>query len=244
VQTRLTCALAGALAAAWLAAAPVPAATASAPCAAPGYSYAGVTGKRGLFGVAGVLTALETPVVESGHVAAWVGVGGLYEGPGGTGEWLQVGLNSLPGTGNRLYYEYAAPGVAPAYVEVDGDVAAGRAVSVAVLEAAGRPDTWRVWEDGRPVSGPIVLPDSHEHLTAVATAENWDGGTKTPGCNSFSYRFDRLRVATAAGGVWRRLAAQSTLRDPGRRVTQSSSSGFVVSAGVGGGTADLDTPSP
>ncbi len=53
-------------------------------------------------GISASLSSLGTPVVESGHVAGWVGVGGPGQGPGGANEWIQVGLNSLPGTGNRL----------------------------------------------------------------------------------------------------------------------------------------------
>ena len=226
MRSPLACALAGALVAAWLSAAPARAAD---PCSPPGYSYAGLVGAKGLHGVAGTLTPLEVPVVQSGHVAAWIGVGGRYEGPGGADEWLQVGLNSLPGTGSRLYYEYARPGAPIAYVEVDADVPVGSAVQVAVLEMSDRPSTWRVWVNGQPVGDPVLLPGSHLRLSSLATAENWDGGTPT--CNAYAYRFEGLLVARASGGVWRPFTQVTVRQDVGHRLVRSASS-FVASVGA------------
>src|SRR3954452_12535264 len=164
LKIRLACALAAACAAA-LPAMPV---HASAPCSAPGYSYAGLVGTAGnQFGVAATLSATQLPLVENGHVAAWVGVGGPYEGPGGTPEWLQVGLNSGRGSGNHLYYEYAAPGTGVTYVDLKTEVPAGSSLRVAVLQAAKTQDGWRVWVNNQPASGVITLPASHGLLTPV-----------------------------------------------------------------------------
>jgi hypothetical protein len=226
LKTRLVCVLAGALVAAWPAATPVRAAS---PCAAPGYSYAGLSGAKGPHGVAATLTALEAPVVEHGHVAAWIGVGGRYEGPGGADEWLQVGLNSGRGSGNTLYYEYTRPGDPIRYVEVARGLPVGRAVRVMVLQMARKADTWRVWVDGRPVGEPIVLPGSDGMLTPLATAENWDGGAAA--CNRYSYRFDGLRVAHAAGGVWRPFPTASLRQDAGNRAVQSANGVLVAASG-------------
>jgi hypothetical protein len=238
VKTRFAFALAGALAAAWLAATP---AWANEPRTGAGYSYAGLVGTRGVHGIAGVLSAVDAPVVRAGHVAAWVGLGGRYEGPGGADEWLQVGLNTVPGTGNRLYYEYARPGDPITYVEVDSNVATGRTVRVMVLEMAGHPNTWRVWVDGRPVSAPILLPGSTHRLTPFATSEDCDPGE--PAANSYTYRFDGLRTASAPGGVWRPFVSSSVRQDAGNRVLQSTTSSFVASVGVGAGASANAAPS-
>ena len=64
-----------------------------------GYTYAGVyRTDKPVAGVAASISMTSLPSVNSGpggHVAAWVGVGGAGMGPGGTDEWLQVGLASF-----------------------------------------------------------------------------------------------------------------------------------------------------
>ena len=225
MKLRLACALAVALAAACSAASPAP--------AAAGYSYAGLIGKHGPHGIAASLTALQAPVVQDGHVAAWVGVGGRNEGPGGQDEWLQVGLNSGRGSGNTLYYEWTRPGDTIHYVQVAQSLPVGRAIPVMVLQMSGSAGTWRVWVNGSPVGDPVVLPGSDGTLTPMATAENWDGGVGAS--NSYEYGFDGVRVARTAGGVWRPFANATPRQDAGNRL-QLSSSSFVAST--------LDVPGP
>jgi hypothetical protein len=220
LQVRFGCALAAALAAAWLFAAPA---------GATGYSYGGLVGTRGALGVAGTITALQAPVVQQGHVAAWVGVGGPNEAPDGTAEWLQVGLNSSRGGGNHLYYEYARPGIPVAYVQLAAAVPTGQAVRVAVLKCAVGRDLWRVWVNGRAASDPISLPESSGRLTPAATAENWDGGS-AGALNTFSYSFDGVRVASAAGGVWRPFASGRLRQDDGVRMTPGPAGSFVAAS--------------
>jgi hypothetical protein len=220
LQIRFACALGAALAAAWLVAAPA---------GATGYSYAGLVGTKGALGVAGTVTALQTPVVQRGHVAAWVGVGGPNEAPDGSAEWLQVGLNSSRGGGNHLYYEFVRPGIPVTYVELAASVPTGQPVRVAVLKCAVGRDLWRVWINGRPASDPISLPASSGRLTPVATAENWDGGV-TGALNTFSYSFDGIRVASAAGGVWRPFAAGRLRQDDGVRLTAGAGGSFVATS--------------
>jgi hypothetical protein len=174
------------------------------------------------------LTALATPAVESGHVAGWVGVGGPGQGPGGSAEWIQVGLNSLPGTGNKLYYEVMRPGAAPSYAEVDTNVATGRPVRLAVLETAAYPGAWRIWVDGRAVTAPIALADSHGRLSPMAMGESWDGGR--PACNRYSYRFEGVSIAAAPGGAWRPAREATVLQDPGYRVIKRAPASFDASA--------------
>jgi hypothetical protein len=219
-----------ALAAALLAAvcSTVSPAQASTRCGPSGYAYAGVQANENGHGISAVLTSLAQPAVESGHVAGWVGVGGPGEGPGGSDEWIQVGLNSLPGTANKLYFEVMRPGVGVSYTEVATNVSNGRPVHLAVLETASSPNTWRVWVNGRPVTPPIELAGSHRALTPMAMGESWDGGR--PACNRFSYRFARVSVAGAPGGSWQAARDAAVLQDPGYRVVKRAPASFDASA--------------
>jgi hypothetical protein len=201
---------------------------AGAACGPSGYAYAGVQGPDRARGISAVLTSLRVPAVENGHVAGWVGVGAPGQGPGGSNEWLQVGLSSLPGTGNRLYYEVVRPGLPPRYAEIDADVASDRPLRVAVLETVAIRGAWRVWVDGRAVTPAIWLPGSHDALTAMAMGESWDGGR--PSCNRYVYRFDRLAVAQAQGGAWSAMRDPAVLADPGYRLERRAQTSFVASA--------------
>jgi hypothetical protein len=201
---------------------------AGAACGPSGFAYAGVQAAGKGHGISAVLTSLEAPAVESGHVAGWVGVGAPGEGPGGSNEWIQVGLNSLPGTGNRLYYEVMRPGASAYYAEVAADFDNDRAVRVAVLETAANQNAWRVWVDGRPVTPPIELAGSHGSLTPMAMGESWDGGQ--PSCNRYRYRFQRVAVAQAQGGSWLAARNASVLQDPGYRVIKRAPASFDASA--------------
>ena len=220
MQSRLAGALAAALAAACLV---VP------PAGATGYTYAGLVGQKGPLGISATLTALEAPAVQRGHVAAWVGVGGPNEAPDGTAEWLQVGLNSGRGSWNILYYEYARPGIPVQYVQLAAGVPIGHSVRVAVLKCAAGRDHWRVWVDGRSASDPISLPASAGRLTPVATAENYDGNTAGV-VNTFSYSLTGIKVATAAGGVWRPLTSGLLRQDGGVRMMRSALGSFVATS--------------
>ena len=206
----------------------------AASAAATGYCYAGLVGSKGPLGISGTLTARSAPVVQAGHVAAWVGVGGPNEAPDGTAEWLQVGMNSAHGsTNNHLYYEYARPGIPVTYVQLAANIPVGQSVRVAVLKTATGRDLWRVWVDGKPVSDPILLPGSEGRLTPVATAENFDGGA--PGVvNTFSYSVAGVRVATRAGGVWRPFTGAQLRQDDGVQVIRSAAASFVAGSAVVG----------
>lgn len=225
MTSRWTTALAAALAAACLTGA---SATAGTACGPSGYAYAGVQSLRSGHGISARLTALATPAVESGHVAGWVGLGAPGEGPGGTDEWIQVGLNGLPGTGNTLYYEVTRPSVGTRYVEVARDVPTGKELKLAVLEVAGARDHWRVWVDGRAVSPAIELAGSHRRLTPMAMGESWDGGR--PSCNRYSYRYDEVSLATAPGGAWKPVADTSVIQDSGYRVVRRKTASFDAAA--------------
>jgi hypothetical protein len=174
-------------------------------CGQGGYSYAGLGAPNRAFGVSAVVTPLDEFAVLNGHVAGWVGVGGPGQGPGGSNEWLQIGLSGFPGiTGSDVYYEVALPHRFPTYHQVATAVPAGKAVKVTVLEMRNRPNYWRVWLNRRAVSPPIYLPQSHDRWTPIATAESWDGGTGGT-CNTFLYRFRHVAVAQSMGGGWHLL---------------------------------------
>jgi hypothetical protein len=209
-------------------------------CGPRGYAYAGLVSPRHAYGVAGILSAAIRPVVERGHVAGWIGVGAPGEGPGGSDEWLQVGLNTIAGKPATVYYEVARPrGIE--YVEVAARIRVGRKYHLAVVEMAGHADMWRVWINNRPASPPIWLPRSRGTLTPMAIAERWADGR--PACDRYEYRFDHVSIACRPGGAWTGLQATSgrILQGAGSRVVPTRD-GFVartVGAPRSGGPAGV-----
>ena len=106
-----------------------PEAAALEPCGKAGYSYAGFQSANRGHGVKATLVALAKPDVRSGHVAAWVGVGGAGLGPNGSDQWLQVGLSAFHGTGSNLYYEVTTGGAPARYHAIDAQVSGGNAIA-------------------------------------------------------------------------------------------------------------------
>src|SRR3954469_25838443 len=102
-------------------------------CPKAGYSYAGVQSLGPARGIAATLTAVRSAQVTSGHVAAWIGVGGPGQGANGADEWLQAGIASIQGGTTELYYEVAFPGVRAAYTAIRA-VGAGESHQVEVVE--------------------------------------------------------------------------------------------------------------
>ena len=100
------------------------------------------------------------------------------------------------------------------------NVAVGESHRVAVLEVAGRPNVWRVWVDGKPVAKPLLLPGSTKRWRPIATAESWNGGNAS--CNSFSFRFDGVSVASVGGGGWQAFVPGFTFQDKGFAVKRLS----------------------
>ncbi len=178
-----------------------------------GYAYAGHQATAVAHGVRATITPLARPSVPAGHVAGWVGVGGPGQGANGETVWLQVGVASLPDTPAMVYAEITRAGKEPEFVPVLENVAVGESHRVAVLEVAGRPNVWRVWVDGKPVTKPLLLPGSTERWRPIATAESWSGGNAS--CNSFSFRFDGVSVASAGGGGWHAFVPGFTFQDKG-----------------------------
>jgi hypothetical protein len=203
-------------------------------CGASGYTYAGIASESRAYGVGARLTAISAVSAEGGHVAGYVGVGGPNEGPDGADEWIQVGLNGFPGSPeSNLYYEVEHPGEPLTYVELATGLPPGASRRVAVLEIAGRPDWWRVWVDGEPVSEPVELPGSHGSWRALATAENLSAADGD--CNSFGYRFDQIVVAQRPGGGWSPLARAFPILSGGLRVSRPGLSSLVATAPAASG---------
>jgi hypothetical protein len=193
---------------------------------ARGYSYAGLYSPSKASGVAATLTMLEEPNVPSGHVAAWVGVGGPGFGPHGEDEWLQVGLASFPGSAEgHLYYELAQPGYEPRYSELAGGIRPGERQRVALLELPFAHDSWVVVSSAG-VAGPFYLPRSHRAWEPIATAESYSAGAA---CNRYAYRFGGVQLASG-NGSWRALRHGRKLQDPGLRLSRHGASTFSAFA--------------
>ncbi len=197
-------------------------------CGKSAYSYAGIAGRHVTEGVAATVELQAAPQVEHGHVAAWVGVGGVGMGPRHTNEWLQTGVATLPGTGNVLYYELAKPGQAPKYVELRSGIQIAERHRLAVIEMEKRPNWWRVWVDHRVVTHPIHLAGSHNRWPPVATSESWNGGVAS--CNGFAYRFNTIRVRHAA---WALVSNAYRIETPGYSVAEWQRANLLVVGGLG-----------
>jgi hypothetical protein len=138
-----------------------------------GYTYAGYASRSGTEGVAATVTAVAPPAVFSGHAAAWVGVGGLHQGPGGANEWIQAGIAAFPRQGLHLYVEEVSRGQTRQFVDL-GRAVRGRRYRMRVVATGG--DVWRAFVDGRAAGDPAYLPTGGGAWRAVATAESWAAG--------------------------------------------------------------------
>jgi hypothetical protein len=198
-------------------------------CGVAGYSYAGFLSPTAAYGVSGRLKVVTRPRVAGGHVAAWIGVGGAGQGPGGSDAWAQVGISGFPDGHSELYYEFKLPSQkAPRYVSL-GRASTGRSYDVSLAERPARRNAWSVTVNGKAAGPTVVIPGSHGTWRPVATSESWDGGT--PVCNRFEYEFSDLATARSTGGDWQPFGLSRPVQDPGYRVSRRLS-GFAASAAV------------
>jgi hypothetical protein len=187
------------------------------PCSPSTYSYAGLLGPTVASGVGARVSTARLPNVADGNVSAWVGVGGTGLGPHSTNEWLHVGFSAADGLGPALYYEVARPNTAPRRVTLKSPVPVGKTFDVAVLEAQNHPGSWRVWLNGKAITGRIALPGSHGAWPAMVTAESWGNGIAGM-CNGPAFRFSQMRMATTPGGAWQSLTNADLLSATGYSV--------------------------
>jgi hypothetical protein len=191
-------------------------------CANAGYSYAGVQSVAPARGISARIAAVRSARVTSGHVAAWIGLGGAGQGANGSDEWVQVGVASLPGGTTELYYEVAFPGARAAYTSL-GAVTAGERHQVSVLETE-MPGIWLVWLDGRAVSQPLNLPGSHGAWSPMATSESYDGGYTS--CNGYGFEFSELETASLTG--WQPMRKVHSFVDRGHSLRTLASDSILV----------------
>lgn len=183
-----------------------------------GYTYAGHQATHRGHGVRATISAVRAPEVSAGHVAGWVGVGGPGQGANGENLWLQSGLGAMPGMGTFVYAEVVLAGRDPQFILLEEDVPVGASRRLAILEMSQRPNRWRVWLNGKPVTKPFYLPGSSERWAPIATAESWNGGEST--CNSFAFRFERVSVSHGRGGSWFPFRPGHDFRDAGYQLRQ------------------------
>jgi len=190
-------------------------------CSAGSYSYAGLIAAHTATGVKATVTATTAPLVANGHVAGWIGVGGPGRGANGQDAWLQIGINSVPGTGNVVYAEAWIPGTGQVYKAL-GEVAVGTEVRLAVYEMPGKPGWWRASLNGRLATMPVYLPGSHNAWEPMLIAESWSGGGRA--CNDFTYEFGSIQITNGRG--WSAMRDPSTVKDKGYRLSKRTPSGF------------------
>ena len=204
-----------------------PAAVQTGVCHAATYSYAGLESRLVSRGVAAAIAPTAAPAVRDGHVAGWVGVGGYGVGPGGTDEWIQIGLIAFRNSATRIYYEVTQPGKQPVQRTVREGIVAGERHRFAVLELGRRPNWWRVWLDGRPVGEPVFLPRSHGRLTAQMTGESYTGLSEGR-CNVYSFAFEDVALAETNASFSSAPRGFEFFEDPNYLLEHRSTTSFVA----------------
>lgn len=200
-------------------------------CGLGGYSYAGIESSSPGYGISAEITALPAFEIGSGHVAGWIGVGGPDQGPNGADEWLQVGVSGFQDAQSiGLYYELTVPGSTPSYHALASGWALGAPARVAILELQRRPNYWRVWLNGSPVSDPIRLPSSHGRWRPVATAESLTDAAGAR-CNTVLYRFRQVSIARAPGGAWQPLVGGFPISETAARIKRGRRGSFLAALG-------------
>ena len=124
----------------------------------------------------------------------------------------------MPGMGTFVYAEVVRSGREPQFILIEEDVPVGASRRIAVLEMSRRPERWRIWVNGEPVTSAIHLPGSSKRWAPIATAESWNAGEAA--CNGFAYRFERVSVSHGRGGSWLPFRPGHEFRDANYRLRQ------------------------
>jgi hypothetical protein len=190
-----------------------------------GYAYAGADELEPRAGIRATIRMSPPPVVTTGHVGGWVGVGGPTAGPDGVAEWIQAGFSGFDTGQEEMYYEITVAGKTPTYHTIKQDLKPSESHLVSVLEVSNAPGSWRVWVDDRAVSPVTRLPGSHAKFVPQAIGEDW---AATRGCNRFGYSFKHVEIATAPGGSWSTAAAGYVFRDPRHIATKTGPGSFIA----------------
>jgi hypothetical protein len=198
-------------------------------CGVGSYAYAGVGTRMPVGAASATITPAAVTGVRDGHVAAWVGVGGVGAGPGGSDAWLQIGYSAFRGDAtSRIYYEVALPGGQPVYQELRVGVPLGEAHTFSVAQLVPGSDWWQARLDGAPAGPPAYVAGSHSHWTAQVVGESWAGST-SGACNAYAYSFTNVAVRRRRTHAWAPLTSL-LFQDPGYAVLRSSPSSFVASS--------------
>jgi hypothetical protein len=204
-----------------------PASAGTGTCHAATYAYAGLGTRSAVRGVAATIGETAAPDVRDGHIAGWVGVGGYGVGPNGTDEWIQIGIIAFRNDVASIYYEVTLPGKQPVQRIVRERVVVGERHRFAVVEVARRPNWWRVWLDGRPVSALISLPRSHGRLTAQMMGESYTGLSEGA-CNLYSFAFQNVGLVDAHASVWSVPHRLNFFQDPNYLLEPHSHTSFFA----------------
>jgi hypothetical protein len=169
------------------------------------YLYGGVQSFGHVTGIAATLTPLTQPQVASGHVAAWVGVGGPGGGTGGIDDWLQAVVNGFEDGRMTVYIELRR-GAYYYYRRVFTPLRLGLAHRFALRQTT--PGRWRGLRDRQTVGRHRLDP---QRWPGQETTESWKvrGGS----CNRFRYRLTTIRVLHDER--WRALASLLRFSDAG-----------------------------
>jgi hypothetical protein len=197
----------------------------------PGVSYSGLVSTNRLGGVHAKLEPLQSPAIQSGWAASWVGVGDPRTVSGAHGRAIRVGLIAHSESEISLVYQVHRRGQPVKEREVYRYVKLSQRHSVSVVSGRRHASRWTVKVDGRKVGRRIHMRPS-DRWRAFTTVESAvvDSGV----CNTLAYRVSDPTTAKrrrTRHGIRRHWSALTrAFRASGPLSLQPSANGFVVRA--------------
>lgn len=197
----------------------------------PGLSYSGLVSTNRLGGVHAKLEPLQSPAIQSGWAASWVGVGDPRTVSGARGRAIRVGLIAHSDSEISLVYQVHRGGQPVKEREVYRYVKLSQRHSVSVVSGRRHANRWSVKVDGRKVARRIHMRSS-DGWRAFTTVESAvvDSGE----CNSLAYKVSKASKAKrrrTRHGIRRHWSALTrAFRASGPLSLQPSANGFVVRA--------------